>query len=141
MCRQLLGIAALFMTLGGFNAASAQTYCRPADATSNLLTAHVGEISSATVGDDKIVRDSLRLPLVQTSQIAVVTQEATCKKANAAFQAWLANRGGTSFSGRVYVLRIGTVYAVHDPVYRYRAGEDYTPIVFLDSRLKFLSAI
>ncbi len=117
----------------------AQSACRLADSTSAILKYEIGRYSSATSGDNRIVRDSLRLPLVSESQITVVSQATVCKKANTAFQSYWANRGGTAFSGLVYVLQVGGVYAVQDPAYRYRAGGSYTPILFLDSRYRALS--
>jgi len=116
-----------------------QTVCRPADATTQALVLDIGRYTSATGGDNKVVRDSLRLPLLSASQIIVVTQESVCKKANSAFQSYWANRGGTAFSGRVYVLQIGSVYGVSDPSYHYRATNADSPLLFLDSRYKALS--
>lgn len=120
-------------------AALPQTYCRPADTQTATLKLDVGRYSSATAGDGKIVRDSLRLPHVPENQITVVSQEATCRKANAALQSLFANTGNTTFSGRVYVLQVGTAYAVVDPAYRHDPNLPVGPILFLDSRFKPLS--
>jgi isocitrate dehydrogenase len=99
----------------------------------------IGRYSSATSGDNKIVRDSLHLALVPANQLQVVTQETTCKKANTAFQSFFANTGNNSFSGKVYVVQVGTAYGVVDPSYRSQANDLVGPILFLDSRFKPLS--
>lgn len=121
------------------SAGLSQTYCRPADTQTETLKLDVGRYSSATAGDEKIVRDSLRLPYVPQNQIAVVTQEATCRRAKDALQAEFANTGNNTFSGRVYVLKIGTAYAVVDPAYRHDPNIPVGPILFLDSKFKPLS--
>jgi hypothetical protein len=68
----------------------------------------------------------------------LVTTESVCKKANATYQSTLGGTGGTSFSGRVYVVKIGTVYAVLDPVFNY--GNPHNWVVEIqDSRFRKLS--
>ena len=119
---------------------AAQTYCRPADLQTTTMISDIARWSSAASGDDKIVRDSLRLPLVPKNQLQVVTQEATCKKANSALQSAFANTGNNTFSGKVYVIQVGTVYGVVDPSYKARAADLVGPILFLDSRFKPLSS-
>lgn len=120
-------------------AAFSQTVCRPADTQTASLKLDVGRYSSATAGEEKIMRDSLRLPLVPANQITGVTQEATCRKANAALQSLFANTGNNTFSGRVYVLKVGNSYAVVDPVYRHDPNIPVGPILVLDSHFKPLS--
>lgn len=117
----------------------AQSACRAADTTSAALRLDIGRISSATSGGDRVVRDSLKLPLVPTNQIAVVTSGTVCTKALRAYQSYWSGRGGTAFSSQMYVLQIGGVYAAYDPVYRYRAGGDYPIVLFLDSHFRPLS--
>jgi hypothetical protein len=120
-------------------AALSQTICLPADAQTATLKLDISRYSSATAGDEKIVRDSLRLPYVPENQVTVVSQEATCRKANAALQSLFANTGNNTFSGRVYVLQVGTAYAVVDPAYRHDPSISGGPILFLDSRFNPLS--
>jgi hypothetical protein len=77
-------------------AALSQTICLPADAQTATLKLDISRYSSATAGDEKIVRDSLRLPYVPENQVTVVSQEATCRKANAALQSLFANTGNNT---------------------------------------------
>jgi len=90
----------------------------------------------ATTGDNKTVRDSLHLPA--TSSVAVITSEGVCKKANRVYQAVLAGTGH-GFSGQVYVIQIGTVHAVFDPVYHYGPLAGTFTVVVFDSRWRKLS--
>jgi hypothetical protein len=68
----------------------------------------------------------------------LVTSESVCQKARDAYQAFFANRGGTGFTGRVYVIKIGTTYAALDPGYNYGDPTVWT-VEILDSRYRHLS--
>ena len=63
--------------------------------------------------DDERFREKLGLP--RTAQISVVSSECVCKKANAAYQAEVVGEGYGGVSGQVYVIQVGTTYAVFDP--------------------------
>lgn len=115
-----------------------QAVCRIADTTSVRLLSEIARYSDAVSPQDLIVRDSLRLPAVPTSQVTLVTQEAVCKKANAAYQADRSGTGGSGFSGRVYVAKAGDTYAVLDPSFRYGSSLNWT-VVIMDSRYRKLS--
>jgi len=110
--------------------------CRPPDAISQSIIDHLKRYSTATTGDNKTVRDSLHLPA--TSSVAVITSEGVCKKANRVYQAVLAGTGH-GFSGQVYVIQIGTVHAVFDPVYHYGPLAGTFTVVVFDSRWRKLS--
>jgi hypothetical protein len=86
--------------------------------------------------------DSLRLPFVPANELKLVADERTCRKANQAYQAELQNTGGSGFSGRVYVVRVGTSYAVLDPALRYGAeygAPDFWTVLITDSNFKPLA--
>jgi hypothetical protein len=87
--------------------------------------------------DEKAVRDSLRLP--QSGQTSIITSESVCKKANPAYQGVLAGTGH-GFSGKVYVIQVGTTYAVFDPVYHWGPDSGYYTVVIFDSRWRKLSS-
>ena len=117
--------------------ASAQSVCRPADQASADLIEEMGRYSSASGGDAAVMRDSLRLPSVPRSQVVLVTNESTCKKARTTYETSLSTPGFT-FSGRLYVVKIGTVYAVLDPTFN--IGDSTNWIVQIqDSRYRQLS--
>lgn len=83
-----------------------------------------------------------QLAAVPANQVTLVTQTTTCKKANAAYRSQLAG-AGTGFSNQVYVLQIGTTYAVADPAFY--VGPAMNPhnwvILIMDSRFKILSGM
>ena len=118
--------------------ALAQTVCHPADETSAALIVRLGRYSSATSGDDRIVRDSLRLAPTAANQVVLVTSESVCKNARDAHQAFFPNRGGAGFTGRVYVIKIGMTYAALDPGYNYGDPTVWT-VEIIDSRYRHLS--
>lgn len=119
--------------------APAQTVCRTTDTTSEQLRYHIGQYSSPTSTDKVVIKDSLRLGSASPSEVLLVSSESVCKKARDAYQQRLADRGGSAFSGRVYVLKVGTPYAVYDPLYRVSAADPFGIIVIMDSRYKPLS--
>jgi hypothetical protein len=129
-------ISILLLVFAGRASELSAGICRPPDTLSQRIVNHLARYSTATSGDFKAVRDSLRLP--QASILTVVTSEAVCKKANPAYQAVLAGTGH-GFSGKVYVIQIGTVYAVFDPVYRYGPTAGIFTVVIFDSRWRKLS--
>lgn len=121
-------------------AASAQSVCRPADAAGNKLVARVATYRAPTNSKDAVVRDSLRLGAVSLpSQVTLVAQEAVCKKAKAAYEAEFSGRGGSTFSGRVYVVKSGSTYAVFDPDYHYQNQTDIWIVMVMDDRYRKLS--
>jgi hypothetical protein len=113
--------------------------CRTSDPYIEDVRQEITRYTSANSGDNRAVRDSLKLPFVVASQVVLVSSDATCKKAKSAFQTYWASRGGTAFSPKVYVLQVGSLYAVVDSGYRYRAANPYSPVLFLDSRFKSVS--
>jgi hypothetical protein len=87
--------------------------------------------------DDETVRAKLGLP--RTARISVVTSESVCKKANAAYQTEVGGTGYGRPSGQVYVIQVGTTYAVSDPAYHWGPDPGYKTIVIFDSRWRKLS--
>jgi hypothetical protein len=137
--KRLSHLALLFVLGGMLRPVQAQTVCRAADSTSAALILELGRYSSATSGDDKAMRDTLRLPLTSASDVVLVTKETTCQKANTAYQTAVNGSGGTGLSGRVYVVKVGNVYAALDPTYN--AGEPGSwTVIILDARFKELSS-
>ena len=100
---------------------SAQTItrCRAADDSSHDLTEMIRQYALAVDSEWVAARDSLGIPGVASARdIQLVTTEAICKSANAAYQAVVTGTRQT-LTGRVYVLRVGTAFVVWDPGYRY----------------------
>ena len=119
--------------------AGAQTICRPADSLGAEFKAEMSRYSDPVHPGEFVVRDSLRLPPTPAAQVVFVAQEATCKKARDAYQRELAGSGGGAFSGSVYVLKVGTAYAVLDPGFKYDPDSENWVIVIMNSQFKKLS--
>jgi hypothetical protein len=137
--RLTLMMYALAFALVQAREGQAQSVCRTADANTALLISFLGRYSSATAGDDPASRDLLKLPSAPVSQLSVVTQDATCRKAKATYEAVATAEGGTGLSGRVYVIKIGTVFAVVDPSYHWGPDPGWWKVVTMDSKFKKLS--
>ena len=139
MMNRLSYLSLLFLLSGVLRPAQAQTVCRLADSTSAGLIGELGRYSSSTTVDAMAMRDTLRLTPTPASQVVLVTKETTCQKANTAYRTAVSGSGGTGLSGRVYVVKVGQVYAVLDPTYNAGQPGSYTVVIF-DSRFKELSS-
>lgn len=117
----------------------AQTYCRGSDTLATRFRDHIARYSVGSRPDEVAVRDSLRLGAASQSAVTLVSDEAVCRKANTGYQNSLTGRGTTPFSGKVYVVKSGTTYAVLDPDVHVDGSTDNWIIVILDSRYKKLS--
>jgi hypothetical protein len=71
--------------------------------------------------------------------VKLVTAEQTCKKARDTYNANAPTTasGAIPPSGQVYVVAIGNMFAVLDPVYR-GSSTDYRSIQILDSKYKLM---
>jgi hypothetical protein len=111
--------------------------CRPHDATAERVRLRLARYAIPNHPDDETVRAKLGLP--QTAQISVVSSESVCKKADAAYRAELTGPGQGGFSGQVYVIKVGTTYAVFDPAYHWGPEPGYYTVIIFDSRWRKLS--
>ena len=140
MRRHIAVLACAVLALAIAHAAGAQT-CRPLDQDGRQFQYTIGLYASAALGTPKaVVRDSIRLAAVPANQVVLVTQTTTCKKANTAYQNRLASKGA-GLTNQVYVLQVGTTYAVVDPGFYigpYTDPHDWT-IVIMDSHFKPLA--
>lgn len=111
--------------------AQTMTRCRAADDSSSYLTEMIKQYALAVDSEWVAARDGLGIPGVASAKdIQLVTTEAICKSANAAYQA-VAKGARQTLTGRVYVLRVGPAFVVWDPGYRYDPTFDkYVHMVF-----------
>jgi hypothetical protein len=119
--------------------AAAQSVCRAADTRSALLIKWLGTYSSATSGGLLETRNALKLPLTPANQLELATQEGTCKKVKPTYEAAANAEGGTGLSGRLYVVKVGTVFVAVDPDYHWGADPGWWKVVTMDSRYRKLS--
>ena len=127
-------------TLGMQGVQAQQPACRLADQKSELLLRDM--ISYATSTDPHVtaVRESLRILPVPASQVGLVTDQTVCTRASAAYQQYYAGVA-SGFSGRVYVVRIGTRYAALDPDYPTSIHDPPWHVVILDSDFRPLAGL
>ena len=130
----------LAATLPGGRVAGAQSACHSADQRSTGLIEQLVTYVTAIGGDDATSREALRLPKAAADEVRLVTDESVCAAAAEAYNRDRRNEG-SGLSGRVYVIRIQSVYVVHDPEY------DYNPalpgglvVIVFDSSWKRLAS-
>jgi hypothetical protein len=116
----------------------AQSTCRPADEKSAVLISWLGMKSTATKGDDLLARTYLKLPLVAANELSLVTQDDTCMKARPAYEVVANAEGGTGLSGKLWVVKVGEVFAVVDPGYHWGPEPGAWKLVVMDSTYKTL---
>ena len=115
--------------------AAAQS-CRAADDSSAFMIADLKKLVSSTNPQDGYQRRDLKIPVVDTSTIVLVTQTQTCNKALTAFLSTLPPGYPTPLPTSVYVVKVGNVYvAMHPPP----AGAKGSPYAVLDSKYKVLA--
>jgi hypothetical protein len=98
-----LAYGALF---GGSSALKAQA-CRPADSGGQFIVGGLRSMMTSSFPQVIAGREMLKLPLVAASSIVFVTNDTA-----------YANQlqvSGLTTSGRVYAVKVGTVYVVQDP--------------------------
>lgn len=99
----------------------AQSACRPADQASDRMVLWVKGIATGTDGQAASSRTMMKIPFVASSEISHVTDSLVCNNAlgpyNSKAQLQVAATGTpVPSSGQLYVVKVGTVYVVWDPV-------------------------
>ena len=105
-----------------------------------MLVSYMRQYAHPASAGFEVVRVKLGLPLITDSTtVRLVTQEETCQNARDAYvaNAPVLGPGAIAPTGRVYVVSIGNVYAVLDPVYR-GSSTDFPTIQILDSKYKLM---
>lgn len=121
----VIGLACSFRAASAQNATST-SLCRPADQQSAGLIDYIKALETTTDSEQVNARNNIyHLPVVSTTQIALVTDARTCAKASAAY----GPPTGSTTSPLVYVIQLGkSGYAVLDPTQL--AGEYRTVMIF-----------
>jgi len=126
-------IALAFAAISIASPSSAQS-CRAADANSAFMIADLKKLVSSP--QDAYQRRDLKIPVVDTSTIVLVTQTQTCNKALTAFLTTLPMGYPTPLPTNVYVVKVGNVYVAMHPPPR---GETGAPYAVLDSKYKVVA--
>jgi hypothetical protein len=110
--------------------------CRPTDSTSVRLVQWVSSIVTGTDAAALRQRSQMKLPRVSASEIAYVTDNRVCSKAVSPYNT-NAGMGSVAPSGKLYVIKVGTLYLANDPV---KSAGEFTIFVTLDSKFRFLAS-
>ncbi len=113
---------------------SAQSGCLAPDDTSARIANYVSFILTDTSQESARARDTLRIPGVQPSQIAPVTDSRTCSKIVSFFDHF---EGVTRSGRRVYAYSVGSTIVAQDP--NFKSGQ-WTPLMFLDQMYKLIES-
>ena len=117
--------------------AQTRSPCRPATETRAELFA----IFAKYARDSSYAEyaSALQLPLVSVNALRVVDDSTTCAAAVVAYRAACARPEGVS--GRVQVVRMGTVYIVYDPDFAYNPAVPAPLYITFDLEWKFITRI
>ena len=114
--------------------------CRPADATSTRMVQWLTAVVTGTDSTLVQLRTRMKLPQVAASQITYVTDNRICSKLVAPYNAETVMQdasGSVPPSGKLYVVKVGTVYVASDPI---KTTGEYAQYVTLDGKFRVLAA-
>jgi hypothetical protein len=111
-------VVVVVVTLGAAAAcpATAQSVCLAADSLGAAMLEQISLVASSNDPQMATSRQHMQLPQVAATQVVFVTDTRVCSRARDAYTAAIRRTDGVQPSGRVYVLKVGTVYVVNDPV-------------------------
>ena len=114
---KLLAVTLWLLAANAVAPANAGAQCRAADSTgAQMLGKYKSNLRRSSTDFDMqqwLIRNGI--PLVDPSTVVLVTDRYVCSEAMKAYNATVSGNGVTPF-GSVYVVKIGTVYVVKDPV-------------------------
>lgn len=106
-------VAGLLSWSATARAQGTSTYCRSGDDTATRILVDMRQLATSTDSTDAELRDSVGLTPVAASAVVLVTDEAKCQQAVNAMNAAVASQGGIGKWTRLYLVRIGTRYAIY----------------------------
>lgn len=104
-----LGVAVCIALFGFSSSAYAQS-CRSADAHSGGMLSYLKLLSSATDEQSGYLRRDLKIPVVDTATIVLVSTANVCTKVLQTFLAQLPSGFPTPLPTSLYVAKVGAVY-------------------------------
>lgn len=120
-------------------ATPALAQCRAADSTSTVMITRWRSLMVDTNGSVRLALQRNFIAQVDSSTVVLVTDKNTCSKAMRAYND-VRGAGSQPPSGAVYVIKVGTVYIVRDPVQRNPESGWYGDVV-LDSGFRVKSQL
>ena len=131
-------LLALSLCLMTGSAARAEGQCRAADSTSAVMVGKYKSNLRSTDGNMKLWLSRNGIPsTVDPNTVVLVTDRNVCSKAERTYSTALKNNGVTP-SGSVYVVKIGTVYVVKDPV---QTSSGWAIEMVLDNQFKIKKSL
>jgi hypothetical protein len=143
--KPLLALLGLVLTVGVATDADAQrggggggtpsATCRPAD---DLVVDMLTAVRTMVTSTDSVImaaRQRQGLPAVPTSQVSYVTDNSVCAKAEKTYTSNLTGTTATP-SLQVYVIKVGNVYVVWDPV---QVAGEFTTAMTVNNSYKFVA--
>jgi hypothetical protein len=99
--------------------------CRSEDSVSRFMVNGVKRLMSASDSASVATRSRMQLPVVSPDSVVLVTNDSICSQMVSAYGGAISlpRSDGVVPSGQVYVVKVGTVYLVRDPVI---TGGNYT---------------
>jgi len=109
-------LIALAVGVAAARSAAAQSVCLAADSLGAPLLNQIRHVASSADAKMVTYRQCMKIPQTPAGQVQFVTDTRICSKARDAYTAAIKRTDGVQPSGRVYVIQVGDVYVVHDPV-------------------------
>jgi hypothetical protein len=135
---KFITFAIVFATLAAAHRADGQA-CQPADSLADQQVASIRHIVTSTESHLVATRTAMNLPAATAQEVSYVSDEATCARLAAVYRENAGPAGPEStFTGRVFVVKVRDVYVVQDP--GARSGEFGIELV-LDSQDRVLARI
>lgn len=122
---------AMLTIAGGATRARGQACGAATDSTAVRARVQMRQFSASTASEEAWARRDAKVPVVDTSTIIAVTQNATCQKILAAFNAKIPS---SPLPTKIYAVKVGAVY-----VATYPFSGHQRPWVVIDSKYKVLS--
>jgi hypothetical protein len=132
----LIAMTLVCGTLAPFES-QAQSVCMTlaeSDSVGSEVLARVKDYVSSNEPPHVAARNAYGYPALAASQVTLVTQNAVCTKAEAAYRA--ATTGGAGRTGRVVVIKAGNTLTVLDPGWTPSVSSPSRVLVLMDNKYK-----
>jgi hypothetical protein len=122
------------ISLGAYSMNRSAVSCRPPDTRSAGTISELQALATSTAPADIALRDSLKLNIRRTSDVALISTEATCfRGATELDKLW---KTGTT-NRQVFVYKVGQDFGVEDP----QSAGDYRGVAFFTSKWVYKSLL
>lgn len=138
----LCATSLLMVGIPSVPAAAQASACRPADSISADILNEIIGIATGTYPGSLQLRNDMKIPQVSASQVVYVTDKAVCSKVLPVYNAnTRAIDSATGMevdlpSGKLYIVKAGTVYVAWDPIKK--VGE-FRRYLTVDNKYKLLA--